>query len=160
MVTKKIWKKIVYPHRRNRTLLEAKGTNSLRGSSFFSPVLFFPAPIFSSFFLQICASNSILMRLAVYFVAQFARKLGWSRAEQSRAGSSWNFCKKIVFGANLYGLWLNASGARRLRGFSPSACRAPPPENWVYWISPRIWRDAVSKWTHWLLKEGNNLERR
>ena len=35
------------------------------------------------------------------------------------------------------------------------------PENWVSWISLNIWRDMVStgKWTHWLLKEGNNLER-
>ena len=33
------------------------------------------------------------------------------------------------------------------------------PENWVPWISPNIWRDTVSKWTHRLLKEGNNLER-
>jgi len=33
------------------------------------------------------------------------------------------------------------------------------PENWVSWISPNIWRDTVSKCTHRLLKEGNNLKR-
>ena len=33
------------------------------------------------------------------------------------------------------------------------------PENRVSWISPNIWRDTVSKCTHRLLKEGNNLER-
>jgi len=33
------------------------------------------------------------------------------------------------------------------------------PENWVSWISPNTWRDTVFKWTHRLLKEGNNLER-
>ena len=32
-------------------------------------------------------------------------------------------------------------------------------ENWVSWISPNIWRNTVSKWTYWLLKEGDNLER-
>ena len=31
--------------------------------------------------------------------------------------------------------------------------------NWIFWTSPNIWRDTVSKWTHWLLKEGNNLEK-
>jgi len=33
------------------------------------------------------------------------------------------------------------------------------PGNWVFWISLNIWRDSVSKWTHWLNKEGDNLER-
>jgi len=33
------------------------------------------------------------------------------------------------------------------------------PENWVSWMSPNIWRDTVSKWTHRLRKEGNNLQR-
>jgi len=33
------------------------------------------------------------------------------------------------------------------------------PENWVSWISPNIWRDTVSKWTYWLIKEADNLER-
>jgi len=27
------------------------------------------------------------------------------------------------------------------------------PEDWVCWLSPNIWRDTVSKWTHRLLKE-------
>jgi len=27
-------------------------------------------------------------------------------------------------------------------------------KNWVPWISPNIWQDTVSKWTHRLLKEG------
>jgi len=31
-------------------------------------------------------------------------------------------------------------------------------ENWVSWISPNTWQDTVFKWTHRLLKEGNNLE--
>ena len=33
------------------------------------------------------------------------------------------------------------------------------PKNWVSWISPNIWRDTVSKWTHGLMKEADNLER-
>ena len=35
------------------------------------------------------------------------------------------------------------------------------PESRVSWVSPNIWRDTVSesKWTHRLLKEGDNLER-
>ena len=33
------------------------------------------------------------------------------------------------------------------------------PEDWVSWISPSVWQDTVSKCTHRLLKEGNNLER-
>jgi len=33
--------------------------------------------------------------------------------------------KKNVFWENLYGLWLNASDARMLRGYSPSACSTP-----------------------------------
>jgi len=33
------------------------------------------------------------------------------------------------------------------------------PENWVSWVSPNIWRDTVSKWTHRLLKEADNLGR-
>ena len=33
------------------------------------------------------------------------------------------------------------------------------PENWVSWISPNICRDTVSKWTHRLMEEGDNLER-
>jgi len=32
-------------------------------------------------------------------------------------------------------------------------------QNWVSWISPNNWRDTVSKWTQWLLKEADNLER-
>jgi len=32
------------------------------------------------------------------------------------------------------------------------------PENWVSWISPNIWRDTVSKWTHRLLKESGPWE--
>jgi len=31
--------------------------------------------------------------------------------------------------------------------------------NWVFWTFPNIWRDTVSKWTHRLLKAGNNLKR-
>ena len=33
------------------------------------------------------------------------------------------------------------------------------PENWVSWISPNIWQDTGSKWTHRLQKEADNLER-
>jgi len=33
------------------------------------------------------------------------------------------------------------------------------PKNWVSGIFLNIWRDKASKWTHQLLKEGNNLER-
>jgi len=34
-----------------------------------------------------------------------------------------------------------------------------PTENWGSWISLNIWWDTVSKWTHWLQKEADNLER-
>ena len=33
------------------------------------------------------------------------------------------------------------------------------PKSWVSSISPNIWRDTVSKWTHRLIKEAGNLER-
>jgi len=33
------------------------------------------------------------------------------------------------------------------------------PGNWVSCLSLNVWRDSVSKWTHWLNKEGDNLER-
>ena len=31
------------------------------------------------------------------------------------------------------------------------------PQNWVSWICPNNWRDTLSKWTQWLLKEAGNL---
>jgi len=45
-----------------------------------------------------------------------------SRKEQAQPEI---FAKIVFLGANLFGLWLIASGARRLQGESPSACRAP-----------------------------------
>ena len=50
-------------------------------------------------------------------------QIGWSQI--TLAGSIRKNWKKNCFCENLYWLWLIASGAQRLRGWSPSACRAP-----------------------------------
>jgi len=55
--------------------------------------------------------------------------VGWSRKNEIKSLGFW---RKIP-----YGLWLTASGARWLRGWSPFACRAPLSEMFVTSISSR-----------------------
>jgi len=65
---------------------------------------------------------------------------GWLTPARSRKlAKTWN-----------KGIWIHISWLGR---------ENENPENWVPWISPNIWRDTVSKWTHRFLQEGNNLER-
>jgi len=61
----------------------------------------------------------------------------------------------------LYGLWLIASGAWRLRGYSPSACRAPkrseetgPIPDCSFYLAVSLSRDAtvVVQWLGWVFE--------
>ena len=82
--------------------------------NFWSTIFCFP--LFSYFFF-----NSF----SIFFLKFFSNHFEFL----CRILSLWLFdvfcCWKQIFGANPYGLWLAASGARRLRGFSSSSPALP-----------------------------------
>ena len=78
---------------------------------FFQSFLF---GFFSFNFFHIFASNVLPMRLSVNLADQFARKSGWAGAEQAQPERNRGKCELTTSNCP-YGLWLNASCARRLR---------------------------------------------